>query len=286
MPSIAAAAAVSSTDPIKALVVGESGTGKTGGLASLAADGYNVRIIDLDNNIGILKDLAVNKYGPGTAERIHFATLSEKMKFADGKAYPATATVWDRMVGLLKDWKFEGDTFGPLESWTQNDVLVIDTLTAMGASAYNKVCAINQKLLNRPTGNIRMQYIYQAQDAITEVLIGLASAEIKCNIIINSHINYQDEPGYIKQDQNDKAPLVGFPTVLGRALGPTVPRLYGSVLLAKKEGAQYKLFTRTSSNIHVKTSAPSKVEMSYPIERGLSSYFKALRGSTPLEAKS
>lgn len=281
MGSIAQAAAQTSLEPIKAIVVGESGTGKTGGLASLAADGYNVRIIDLDNNIAILKDLAVNKYPSGTAERIYFATLSEKMKFADGKAYPATATVWDRMVGLMKDWKFDGDAFGPLESWTQNDVLVIDTLTAMGTAAYNKICALNQKLLNRPTGNIRMQYIYQAQDAITEVLIGLASSEIKCNIIINSHINYQDEPGYIKQDQNDKAPLVGFPTVLGRALGPTVPRLYGSVLLAKKEGLSHKLFTRTASNIHVKTSAPSKVEQSYPIEKGLSSYFKALRGTTP-----
>lgn len=39
------------------LLIGDSGTGKTGALASLARDGYRLFIIDLENGSKILRDL-------------------------------------------------------------------------------------------------------------------------------------------------------------------------------------------------------------------------------------
>ena len=41
--------AISATAPIKLLYIGDSGSGKTGSLASLVKDGYKIRILDYDS---------------------------------------------------------------------------------------------------------------------------------------------------------------------------------------------------------------------------------------------
>ena len=60
-----------SSQTTKMLFIGDSGSGKTGALASLAAAGYNLRILDVDNGVDILANLlrdpqvALRGRGPG-----------------------------------------------------------------------------------------------------------------------------------------------------------------------------------------------------------------------------
>ena len=42
--------------PIKMLVIGDTGTGKTGALASLANSGYKLHILDYDNCLDFLSN--------------------------------------------------------------------------------------------------------------------------------------------------------------------------------------------------------------------------------------
>ena len=46
-----------SQEPIKGLVLGNSGAGKTGSLASLAKAGYHFHIIDYDKGTNILRNI-------------------------------------------------------------------------------------------------------------------------------------------------------------------------------------------------------------------------------------
>ena len=42
------------------LLIGDSGAGKTGSIMSLAAAGFQIRILDLDDGTDILRDYATN----------------------------------------------------------------------------------------------------------------------------------------------------------------------------------------------------------------------------------
>ena len=60
--------------PIKMLVMGDTGTGKTGALASLANTGYKLHILDYDNGLDILS----TKVKPEFLKNIEYETLTEK----------------------------------------------------------------------------------------------------------------------------------------------------------------------------------------------------------------
>ena len=270
-------------DPlVKVLVIGNSGGGKTGALASLASEGYNLRILDFDNNLSILKNLLVNwkknGYKEDSISRVQSVTLTDSMKAAGGKVFPSSATAWVRAVNLLDKWKIGDEDLGSMTSWGPMDVMVIDTLTRMSESAYNFNLAMNNKLLNPPTGYEYQRLVGNTQGQLIEPFLHmLCSAEIKCNVIVNSHITYMDKLGTNRGGQEEVIPQQGFPSSLGKALSPRVPRTFGSVIIAEKVGLKHFITVKSPLNIDTKTSAPSNVLAQYPIETGLADYFKAVR---------
>ena len=71
---------------MKALVTGDSGSGKTGALASLAQAGFKLRILDTDRGADILANLLQNsKLAPG---QVQFETIEDKMKNQAGRMVP------------------------------------------------------------------------------------------------------------------------------------------------------------------------------------------------------
>lgn len=268
----------------KLLYIGESGSGKTGSLASLASEGYNVRILDFDNGIDVLKDIVSPqgcekfKYKPDTMSRIKYCTIQDHMKAAGGKIFASAASAWPKAVSMLDNWKTEQENLGPLTAWGTSDVLVIDTLTNFGAAAYNFVLAMNNKIGGTVTGNEYRRFLWSAQDLVESALDLLTSPQIKCNIIVSSHISYQDKPGTVRENSDQPIPQQGFPSALGKALSPRIPRGFNSTLMAEKIGTSYQITTKTANNVNLKTSAPSRVKDSYPLSSGLAEYFKAVRG--------
>lgn len=278
----------------KLLLIGDSGSGKSGSLASLAAAGYKLRILDVDNGIDVLssylkdsrsKYLATN---PEAMENVYYETLTDPMKNVNGRLVPAKANTWKRAVELLANWKVPGDDgydLGKPAEWGPECILVIDSLSMLATAAMNYHLFLNAALGASRTQNEIRRDIGAAQNMIRDLLTLLYDVNFNTNVIVTSHITFVTETGG-KPGADDQAAFgQGYPSALGRALSPHIPRWFNSMLIAKTEGsgASAKHFIYTTSQnvggqtVNAKSSAPLQVLPKYPLETGLADYFKAIR---------
>lgn len=259
----------------KMLFVGDSGAGKTGALASLAAAGYNLRILDMDNGLDVLNNLLTDpnstyfKQDPKSAERVDFVTVTDKMKNVNGRLVPATATAWTRAVKLLMDWTDGEQKLGPITTWGQKDILVIDSLTMLSTAALNMILSMNGRLGQRP----HQSDWGDGQQLVEGLLQMLYDEGVQCNVIVCCHITFIGEDG---------GPIRGYPNTLGKALPPKVGRYFNTALMARTVGQgtmqKRKILTNTSGVIELKNTAPLRVQAEYDLADGLAKYFEAVRG--------
>jgi hypothetical protein len=268
-----------SSQVTKMLLVGDSGSGKTGALMSLIAAGYNVRILDLDAGVAVLNDYLKNPNSiytrpfPGlwTAEqaktlltRVCYETVTDKMRNVNGKLVPKQATVWQRAAKLLDGWP----EFGPISSWTPQDVLVIDSLTFLCNGALNFVLMMNGRLGQQP----HQSDWYQAQQLVEALLQMLYDDNVGCNVIVNCHVVLIGE---------ENGPQRAYPASLGKALSPKIGRYFNTVLMAKTVGtgtaAKHKILTQSANGLELKTTVPLKAKAEYDLATGLAEYFAAER---------
>lgn len=258
----------------KLLFVGDSGGGKTGALASLSVAGYNLRIVDTDNGLDVLRNLLTDpqspyvKADPSAVDRVQYVTLTNPKKNINGKLIPSGATVWPRLAQLLAHWKDGEVDLGPITTWTPQEVLVIDTLTTVSTAALDFILSMNGRLGQRP----QLQDWGAGQDLVEQLLQMLYDDSVKCNVIVNCHITYIGE---------ENGPLRGYPNTLGKALPPKVGRYFNSILMTKTTGSgsamRRKILTNTSGVVELKNTAPMRVKAEYPLESGLADYFMAVR---------
>jgi hypothetical protein len=262
--------------PVKTLVCSESGGGKTGLNASLAAAGYNLRMLDLDNNSRVLFSLLNDpespyvKADPRVSERLQSVIgLSEKRTASGGKLGMARAEVWSKACGLLEKWKDGEKDFGSIVDWTTQDVLIVDSFTRLGDAAMRFVQAMNGRLNQHP-----WQSDYgEAQGLLKSFLEIIADPTIKCNVVINCHIASVEDGDGVSRD---------YPKAPGKAIAKDIATYFGSLLYITKTGVgvNVKRVLRTvpTGTLGVKNTAPFRVPPEYPIESGLASYFAAVRG--------
>lgn len=260
-----------STSVTKMLLIGDTGGGKSGSIASLADAGYNIRILDLDNGIDVLQNVLTDKnspYKPDAADRVSFVTVTDKMKNVGGKLIPAASTAWQRSIGLLDKWKTETEDFGPISTWTPQDVLVIDSLTMLGNAAVNFVLMLNARIGQKPF----LSDYGDAGDLVEHMLQMLYAVEVNCNIIVNTHITYVGE-----KDQ----PKRGYPSCVGTKLPMKVGRYFNTILMAQSttlgQTTKREILTSSSPFIELKNTAPLRVKPRYPIATGLADYFRDVR---------
>lgn len=261
-----------SAQTTKLLLIGDSGSGKTGALASLASAGYNLWIIDLDNGLDVIRNLLLDPKSPyenGAAERVHFITLTDTRKNSGGKLIPASANTWQNVSKLLSGelvWGEEGKV--KAVDLTPQDVLVIDSLTFLSKAALNFVLSMNGRLGQKPF----QSDWYDGQLAVEGLLETLYDKEIKCNVIVISHIVFIGE---------DNGPQQGYPATLGKALSPKVGRYFNSALQAKTVGVGVNrkrvIVTDTMGMVELKNSSPLNVKKEYPLSTGLADFFKDVR---------
>lgn len=268
------------------LLLGDSGAGKTGALCSLASVGYNLRILDLDNGLDVVKNLLSDSSSPYTkdaAERVNFVTLTEKMKMIGGQPIPTTATVWTRTMNLLNNWVDGEEKLGPITSWGPNDILIIDSLSLLSTAAMNHVLAMNGRLGQKP-----WLADWGVGQALLENLLQLLfSMEVKCNVIINCHITMLGDTITEADGKkiNDVGVMKGYPNALGRGLPRRIGKYFNTVLMVTSQGAgasvRRNILTTTNGMVELKNSHPLKTKASYPQATGLADYFLVLRGKHP-----
>lgn len=243
----------------KLLLIGESGSGKTGSLASLVGAGYKLRILDMDNGLDTLVSVVKRSF-PDKLANVEFETIRDKYKTTPaGPLIDGVPNAFTRALGLLDKW-------GPLgspSSWGSDTICVLDSFTFFSDAAFNWASALN------PTAKDKRQIYYAAQSAVENVLALLTGESFKTNVIVISHIRYTDMPDGSKR---------GYPTAVGSALGPTIPAYFNSTALCQSQaGGKRTIKTVSNAMIDLKNPAAFKMLPELPIETALATFFKTVR---------
>ena len=222
--------------PIKLILCGESGAGKTGGFASLAAAGYKLRLLDLDNNSSILRNLLTKesspyvKANPKVLSNLESVIApSEPRGLIGGKLGITKANVWSTASSALADWKEGERAFGPITSWNSSHVLIIDTFTRLSQAAMNFHLALNGRLNQKPS----LYDFGDAQQLLRYFLEIITSPEVPCNVVLSCHIDKTEN----KSTQTPEE----YPMSIGAALGPQIGTYFGTLLKVDKIGSGEKL---------------------------------------------
>jgi len=276
MPTLADESAASS---IKMLLIGDSGSGKTGALSSLVDAGYNLRILDYDNGLDALRNYTKDK---SKLANVDFITLTDRMKAVGKTTLPdGVPLAFSQGLNLLTNWRYSiqdgkvltsGGIFdtdlGSPSTWTSKEVLVIDSLTFMCSAALRYVLSMNGRAGQQP----QIQDWGEAMRLIEDMLSLVYSPAIRCNVIMTSHLNYiENEGGGVKK---------AYPMALGSKLPPKVGRYFNTCVLARTQGSgdNVKRRIRTSSDvlIELKTPVPG-IPTEIPLETGLLSIMNAVK---------
>jgi hypothetical protein len=292
MPNILKHPSATST---KLLFIGESGAGKTGALCSLAAAGYKLRILDMDNGVELIKDYLSNpnspyvKQNPDCWKNVEYRIITDVTKSSIGKVICTQATAWPTMLRMLNEWKYTSEdgeeiNYGKPHEWGSDTILVIDSLTSAAYAALNYHLAQNGALSAARTQNEARRDIGAAQDYIRGLLAIFKDATMSCNLILTSQITQVSESGMGPQSDEVKKEgesIMGFPAAIGRALSPQIPRYFNTVLQAKVVGTKQIITTKTQGDICTKNTAPLRVKPQYDLATGLADYFRDVRGNGP-----
>jgi hypothetical protein len=248
---------------VKLLYLGDSGTGKTGSLVSLVKAGYDLRILDLDNGLDVLRAY-VNVECPDKIDNIDFETRRDKYKGGPvGPMLDGPAKAFIECLKLLNKWT---DNTVPAE-WGENTVFVIDSLTGIGKAAFEWAKGMN------PMTKEPRQWYHTAQQAVDQLLALLTSEPFKANVIVIAHVQVVTQ-----QDGTVR----GYANTIGKALGPMVPTYFNNMILAQSrgvgQGAKRTITTVPTALLDLKSSAPFKVEAELPLGTGLATLFEKLKG--------
>lgn len=312
MPSITSLA----NAPAKLLLIGKSGAGKTGSLASLVSAGYKLRIIDTDNGVNVLHSLLTDPRYPyakiikardiNIEQAVHFIPISTAMKSrtisrklpGDGNRSvsetllaPIDARAWTNMLDKLDHWK-EGDVdHGHVREWDADHVLVIDSFSTLSKCAYYFNQSLNGRLGARDEGFDYQRDIGGAQSQLTRLLELLYDSSIKCNVIVISHITWVDDSQGVAnrpRTQNADGSLIisnpdGYPAAIGRALSTQMGKYFNDTYIARSTGSgtavKRTISTVPQEGVLAKNSA--FLDREYPVSHALASIFAALRHQEP-----
>lgn len=254
----------------KLLIEGDSGSGKSGALTSLVRDNYKLRILDYDNGLEPLKQFILRDC-PQNIGNVEYRTLRDKRKAGpEGPMIDGQAKAFVSGIKMLDRWKYKDDAdeidLGVPAEWGPDCILVLDSLTFFADSAFD----FREPLTPRGRdGKYDMRAVYKdAQDAVENVLALLTSESFRTNVIVISHIRYVDTPNGLK----------GYPTAIGSALSPQIPRYFNSVALCQtSSGGKRTIQTSATAVIDLKNPKPFAMAPSFPIETGLADFFRVLR---------
>src|SRR3990167_1679745 len=194
---------LSSAHLVKAMLIGEPGSGKPGSLAALANAGYPLRLINLDPE-GNVASLA--QFADGTsAANVHVVSLEDRMKVGSKRTEViGVPSVFPRAFNLLDWWKGkepDGTEFdlGKPSEWGADTVLAIDGLSGLNTAIMNWIMAADGKMGQRPG----VQHWEAASSCEGMFLQKAAGQHIGCHVLVMSHIKLIGPPEIEEKDSED-----------------------------------------------------------------------------------
>lgn len=249
---------------VKLILIGDSGTGKTGSLVSLLVAGYHLRILDMDNGLDSLVQWG-KRNAPDKLSNADFETIRDNYKAGPlGPVISGQPKAFLNALQLMTKWS-DGSIPG---EWDTNTIFVLDSLTALSKAAFDWAKGMN------PAAKDPRQWYFSAQQALENIIAMLTSESFKPNVIIISHVNYKEmADGTVK----------GYTSSIGSALGPTIPKYFNTLLLAESVGSgtnvKRTIKTLPTGVIDLKTPIPFKLPASLPLDTGMEEVFKQLKAT-------
>jgi len=252
---------------VKALLLGDSGSGKTGALVSLVEAGYRVRVLDLDNKIasGILPK-AIMRRCPDKIKNVDYISLRDKKKASPlGPIFDGVPQSFTKAMEYLNKW----DDGSVPAQWGPDVVFVLDSLTFLGDAAFNWAKSMNSGIKDP------RQWFYTAQQA-TEDVIGLLTSEaFKTNVLVIAHVSWS-----AKTDISGATITKGYPASIGKALDNTIPAYFDNMILAQasiQSPVARTIQTAQTSMVDLKNPASFTMLPTLPLETGLATFFAELK---------
>lgn len=252
---------------VKMLIMGNSGVGKTGALASLAQAGYRLFIFDFDNGLDILLDETV--LPKQFRKNIYFKPFQDSPIIQVGAPVMRRATAWQEFMKTLGGWKEGEQPLGNFSTWGPQDVIVVDSLTFASDRCFDDALQLGGRLNGQ---RAQIQDYGAAIDNLQSMLEMLYSSACKCNVVMTAHLQFMgdDLTGARK----------GYPNVIGQKLAPKIPRLFNNMILAEKKTVGNTVTREFVTGGHMlldlKVSKPGKIPNRIPAD--LANLFALLKG--------
>ena len=276
--------------PVRMLLTGYPGAGKTGALASLVDAGYKLRILDFDGNPESLAQFA----DPKMLHNVDVLPLEENIGEAGGyvgvKGQP---TAFAKAFKAIDNWKYEEDgetvDLGKSKEWGDDTIVVVDGLTGLGRACFRRAQALMNKTPTNTTQAVWGLAIQDQENFIEKI----TSVTNGFHLIVISHLKIVGPKGDaggdsdlvkdIKEKASELVPTRLYPSALGWALPQSIGAHFPVIVnlgigyKGKSVVRRFDVYPTASQDIKMPTS---KELGELDVASGLLSIFKAL-GHTP-----
>ncbi len=248
--------------PIRALYIGDSGTGKTGSLVSLLQAGYSIRMLDMDNNSDSLIHQCM-RIDEKLLDRLDIISPRDKFRASQltGIEVAGQPKAYVDMIKYLNKWD-DGST---MAEWDDKTIFVLDTLTSAGRASLHWARGMN------PSAKDGRQWYAQAGDSLQTLLEMLTAPDFRCHVLVLSHIDIHE-----RDDGTSK----GYASSIGKAMGPKIAKVFPTLIMAESKTLRGKttrtIATQPTSLVDLKNPVPHSLEARYPLETGMATIFEKL----------
>lgn len=288
---MANAAKLKAKAPVRAMLVGYPGAGKTGALASLANAGYKIRFLDFDGNTEPLLRFTKDEFLKNIDIQLFEDKLRNGQSFIEPLGQPQA---FKQALDAMDQWKYTDEDgtlvdLGKSKDWGCDTVVVLDSLTALGTAAFRRV----QNRLNKTAINTTQQVWGIAMTEQEAFIEKMTSNTNKFHVIVLAHLKMISPKDVAKDDSDttkalkeraaELIPTRLFPSALGQALPPMIGGHFPTLLLVEPEykpGNKVQRVIRTvpRPELDLKIPAPD-LPASLPIDTGLAEIFKQMAPS-------
>jgi len=231
------------------MLCGASGSGKTHSIRTLVDAGLEVFVLFTEPGQEVLADVPMEKLhwhyvAPVSVSFADMITSAEKINTMSFEMLTKLPDINKRkytefidILTTLSNFKCDrtGQTYGAVDDWDNDRVLVLDSLTGLSMAAMNLV-----------TGSKPVKSLADWGVAISnlENLLTKLCCDTRCHFVLTAHLERETD------ELTGGSALMA--STLGRKLAPKLPRFFSDVIHVKRAADKF-VWSTNSTNVDLKT---------------------------------